>query len=759
MMLNFNRNFFFLFFFVLLINYNVHSQNIPLLVNGQSDYVIHLPSKPSSQCSKAVDELRIYLKKITGIQFTCSDKFFNKAKYIVFEDGYCSDSSFNINQLNKDGFRIKNNNASIFISALDGKGLLNAVYTFLEKYIGCRYYSADEIYIPKKNNILISNLTEDIQNPQFTFRTIHYYNAYQPEYAKLNKLNSSNEDRISSDWGGLWVHTMHKLLPPEKYFNTHPEYFALRNGIRVADQLCLSNPDVLNITVAALRDYMKKIPNARYWSVSQMDNFNYCECDDCRLIDSIEESPSGSIINFVNQVAANFPDKMISTLAYQYSRKAPKTLIPAENVNIMLCTIESDRNKPIAENYETGSFYDDLSYWSLISRNIIIWDYVTNFSHLVCPFPNYHVLQPNIQLFANYGATMIFEQGYAGKSGEMNELRCYLLAKLIWNPTENVDSLITDFLFGYYGKAAPFIRQYIDLSTSELLKSEKPLTLYEPPALHADDYLSAENLDKYFEILKLAAEAVKDDTTKRNRVEMVLQSIRYAWLEVCKYQIYADSWVFEKNPETNGFRIKPKANEILETFYKTAKKYGPSILHEINNPPDEYYRKTSDYFNNAIVNHKAVGKKISFEKQFSRAYKANGQNSLIDGIKGTSDYQVLWQGWFGDYINATIDLDSTENLSSVQISFVDDNQAWIMPPQSVEIKLSDDNVTYYTVASYINPDAGKKQDRQIVTFNIPFEKNANARYVNVKIKNIGKMPAWRGVNDNAWLFVDEIVVR
>ena len=132
-MLNFNRKFFFLIFFFLLINYNVHSQNIPLLVNGQSDYVIHLSSKPSSQCSKAVDELRIYLKKITGIQFPCSDKFFNKAKYIVFEDGYCSDSSFNINQLNKDGFRIKNNNASIFISALDGKGLLNAVYTFLEK--------------------------------------------------------------------------------------------------------------------------------------------------------------------------------------------------------------------------------------------------------------------------------------------------------------------------------------------------------------------------------------------------------------------------------------------------------------------------------------------------------------------------------------------------------------------------------------------------------------------------------------------------
>ncbi len=735
------------------------SQSIYLFKNGQSDYIINLPKKPSKQCSYAVDELRIYLRKITGLQLPCTDKFSMTSKNIIFEEAYCSDNQFNVFQLNKDGFRIKNNNGNIYLSAATGQGLVNAVYTFLEKYIGCRYYSADEIFIPNKKNITITNLTEDIQNPPFTFRTIHYYNAYQSEYAKLNKLNSSNEDRISNDWGGLWVHTLHKLVDPEKYFYTHPEYFALRNGIRVKDQLCLSNPEVLETTISSLKEIMKKIPNAKYWSVSQMDNFNYCECDNCKALDDAEASPSASIINFVNQIAAKFPDKMISTLAYQYSRKAPLTIRPAENVNIMLCSIESNRNIPISSDYSNGSFYDDLANWSLLTQNIIIWDYVTNFSHLVCPFPNFHVLQPNIQMFANYGANMIFEQGFAGKSGEMNELRSYLLAKLIWNPNENIDSLTNDFLNGYYGKAAPYIHQYIDLSTSELIKSEKALTLYEPPATHSDGYLSPENIDKYFQLFSNALIAVQNDSIHTHRVEMALQSIRYAWLEVCKYQIYEKNWVFEKIENTNSFRLKPIASKILESFYTTSKKFGPSILNEINNPPDEYYQKISTYFKNAIVNHKAVGKKISFEKQYSRIYKANGQNSLIDGVKGTNDYQVLWQGWWGDYVNATIDLESVEEINYIEMSFVDDNQAWIMPPESIEIYLSDDNINFKKVANFNNANARKKNEKQIVTFKIPIVNTQNSRFIKLKVNSIGKMPEWRGVNDNAWLFMDEIVVK
>ena len=147
---------------------------------------------------------------------------------------------------------------------------------------------------------------------------------------------------------GTWVHTFNSLVPPEIYFKDHPEYFALRDGKRLPTQLCLTNPEVVKVVIQNLRRQIAQNPRAKYWSVSQNDNRQYCKCDECRALDEKEGSHSGTMINFVNQVAEQFPDYMISTLAYEYTRKAPATIKPAKNVNIMLCSIEVRRDLPIA---------------------------------------------------------------------------------------------------------------------------------------------------------------------------------------------------------------------------------------------------------------------------------------------------------------------------------------------------------------------------------------------------------------------------
>ena len=214
-----------------------------------------------------------------------------------------------------------------------------------------------------------------------------------------NKMRCDrNAWKGAEDWG-MWVHTMFSLVPPEKYFDTHPEYYALMAGKRGKTQLCLTNPDVLKITIEELGKKMKEKPGAKYWSVSQMDTYGSCECNACKAIDDREGSPSGTMIEFINKVAAAFPDKVISTLAYQYTRTAPKKIKPASNVNIMLCTIECDRNKPIDSDTSKGSFYCDLRDWSKISDNILVWDYVIQFTNMIAPFPILHVLQSNIRLF------------------------------------------------------------------------------------------------------------------------------------------------------------------------------------------------------------------------------------------------------------------------------------------------------------------------------------------------------------------------
>lgn len=745
---------------VLLSLLNSYSQDaekvLKLAENGKSDYKIFINTESGISDSTPAMVFRKYFHKVTGISLLFTDKMNSKGKYVVFEEWTESNSQAGVPELNINGFQIDTRDGNLFFRAKNAYGLESAVYFFLEKYLDCRYYSPDCQVFPETGFIEIPKISFFSGTP-FNFRTIHYRNAYDSAYARWHRLQNDKQPGVSNEWG-MWVHTMEKLVPPEKYFSSHPEYFALRNGIRIKDQLCLSNPDVLAITIDSLRVRMEKNPSARYWSISQMDNYNYCQCDRCRMIDSMEGSPSGSIINFVNLVAMQFPDKVISTLAYQYSRKPPLFIRPAPNVNIMLCTIECDRSKPIENDTSAGSFYSDLKSWASISDNILVWDYVTNFSHLVAPFPNFHVLQPNILLFAGNHVSMMFEQGYNGAGGEFNELRCYLLSKLLSVPDLDVDKTMMDFLNGYYGAAAKFIYEYIKTQTLALQQSGKALTLYEPPAKHANGYLSPELIEKYFLLFDSAMAVIKDDTVLTKRVIMVLQSVRYAWLEVSKYQVFTDNWIFEKN-ESGRYVVKKRALEILDDFCSTANKYGPPILHETRLTPDEYGQKMKKYFNYAIVRNLAAGKKISFARPCSPQYSANGNGSLVDGVRGTEDYQLLWQGWWGDDMLATIDLENSQKISALEITCLDDNKSWIMAPASFRVEVSTDGKTFTQAAFLKNKQAGAQLPAQIIRFDLPFKTPVNARFIRVTVKNTGRLPDWRGVNRNAWIFLDEIVVK
>ncbi len=75
------------------------------------------------------------------------------------------------------------------------------------------------------------------------------------------------------------------------------------NGKRLIDQICLSNEGVFTIVVEKLKTDMLIEPDKQVWSVSQNDNFSYCQCEGCSKIINEEKSPAGPIIRFVNRVA------------------------------------------------------------------------------------------------------------------------------------------------------------------------------------------------------------------------------------------------------------------------------------------------------------------------------------------------------------------------------------------------------------------------------------------------------------------------
>lgn len=469
----------------------------------------------SKEFPRAVKILAEYLTKITDAEFTIQETTTVYPSILLKKVDH-GDS----------GFRYRIYDKDIEIEAGNEQAMVYAVYDWLERIVGCRYYSRTYEYIPFDANLTVC--FEDYEfTPILQYREIHYRDYGDPVFAEKHKM-VPNCKRDES-WG-FWCHSFETLCPPEEYFAEHPEYFSLYEGKRVGknSQLCLSNPDVFDIVLKNLKKHIAEKPDAKYWSVSQNDNAAYCQCDKCREMNERDGSPMGSVLNFVNRIAEHFPDKTISTLAYWYTRKAPAITRPADNVHIMLCNIEANRGLPIETDEKSSGSRQELLDWKEICKNVFLWDYCVQFRNLVSPFPNLRVLGPNIRFFVENNVRSLFSQCNREIGGEFHELRGYLLAKLMWDPYIDERAVMIDFLNGYYKQAGPIILKYIDLIHDEMEKAGGELSIFGGPLDAKDTYLREDLFRQYEALFEEAIAAVAGDSDTLFRVKTAAMPVYYA---------------------------------------------------------------------------------------------------------------------------------------------------------------------------------------------------------------------------------------
>jgi hypothetical protein len=553
---------------------------LQLTNNGESGYKIVICRTASEIVKHAVAEFRMYLKQISDadIPIITDDQPLGRQEIIVGDSDHLKQvkASIDFHRLGSDGFTTCTGDEYLVMAGGSDQGTLYAVYSFLEKYLGCRWYSSKVSHIPRKSEITIDQIN-DTQIPSLKFREVYYADAMDPAFAARQKLNGNasiiQNGKLAREkhrgWG-TWCHTFYTFVPPDKYFAEHPEYFSLINGKREpVSQLCVTNPDVFKITLAELKKRIQENPEDHYWDVSQNDRHSNCTCPKCQAVDEREVTPMGSVLEFVNKIASEFPDKTISTLSYQYTRRPPAKIRPAENVSIMLCSIECNRSEAILTDPLSASFRSDVQDWSEICDKVFIWDYVVQFSNLVSPFPNLRVLQPNVQFFVANNAQGMFAQGNREVHGEFAHLRAYLLAKLLWDPDCDVNKIMDDFLSGYYGAAGRLIREYIDLMHDELEKSGKPLNIFGGPKDHVDGYLSEELIARYDEIFDDAEQCVASDPEVLLRVQEARMPLMYAKLEL-------------------GIGDLAERKEVAERLFSIADSVGLLAFNEWNLPIEKY---------------------------------------------------------------------------------------------------------------------------------------------------------------------------
>ena len=514
-----------------------------LISEGKSNYKIFVSAGASEPEQYAATELQKYLEKISGCKLPITHQAGPEEQviYVGFQEVPPAVlSGLDTARFGNEEYLIRSDGRYLLLAGGGSRGTLYGVLGYLSDYLGCRWYTREVVKVPPQSTLRLHPV-EDRQRPAFEYREAWYREAYDTEWALHNRLNPSIVPLPDSLGGSYitypFVHTFYQLVPPERYFAGHPEYFSEVNGVRRGKdaQLCLTNPEVVNIATRQVLDWIEEHPRANVFSVDQNDGEGYCTCTNCRALDEAEGSHAGSLLAFVNQiadtVAKHHPAIKLQTLAYAYTEVPPKNLRPADNLTIRLCHYNYCSAHPIEACTHHERYRERLAQWKSIAKRITIWDYFTDFAHYLMPFPNFETLKHDVKFYADQGVIGLFAQGNnvpKRGGGEFSELRAWVLAQLMWNPEQDAQALVDEFVQQVYGAAAPYLSEYIRLLHEQVQPDSVYFSIWSQPT--EVNYLGLATIQQADSLFERARQAAAADTALAARVELAYLPVLYTKL-------------------------------------------------------------------------------------------------------------------------------------------------------------------------------------------------------------------------------------
>ncbi|MBQ6072612.1 MAG: GH92 family glycosyl hydrolase [Bacteroidales bacterium] len=242
----------------------------------------------------------------------------------------------------------------------------------------------------------------------------------------------------------------------------------------------------------------------------------------------------------------------------------------------------------------------------------------------------------------------------------------------------------------------------------------------------------------------------------------------------CDDMIVENPWFIVESPVFNAFtRVEIGAmDKDYQIWYK--------IIPEGTTPlvPYELYERPFTISRNATVFAYCLDKegnrsfdtkttlrqtgndyKVTLAHPYSPVYSGGGDNAIVDGIRGTSNFRLGgWQGFQGCDLEAVIDLGEEKTLSRISAGFLQSTGSWIVLPRWVEFYTSEDGETFTQQCHQTHDVDPQDYTSQIHEFTQPV--SVKARYVKVVAKSFGELPAWHlGAGGQSHIFIDEVTVN
>ena len=575
---------------------------VTLLENGEVKVTVVYSDGASESLIAAADFMAATLERMSGSNgVRTAVKEGSESGFSIYVGRTANSALIDLSDVKDDGYKLEIKPEGIYIVGKTDDAARNGIYDFLETHLECMYVSPENTYVPIFPTVKLA-LEEKTVNPTITWRKVYQFESLLNGWYERLKMNGTvvkdgeNNMELYNEWG-TWCHSSFEFVPPEKYFDEHPEYYAKFLGKRryqfnvlgrtFPTHLCYTNEEVYQIAEAELVKRIEANPEVKFWDFSIMDTyFATCRCKECKKFNKEAGSEMGTLLAFLNRLADaikdDYPDVYLSTLAYQRVKNPPKNMKCAPNLCINVCAFPGTQSYPYSTEggiKASREFAERVVEWGKICDNILVWDYVVNFTHLKLPFPNFEFQKENLEFYLENNIRFVFHQGSREPMDENAEMRTYLLSRQLWDKDVDLLALAKKYVAVVYGDAAGLVEEYMDLQNSAMIESGVDLSLYDNPKKHKNGYLSSKLTDKYLELTeKMLEVAENSDTVNVKAVEMLRVNALYAKMTDASWDYRAKKAAFEEFKALSEKYNFTKSGEIVEMSRFVEKDYPRTLI-------------------------------------------------------------------------------------------------------------------------------------------------------------------------------------
>lgn len=456
-------NFLFICLLGLLTNVsNVYATSIVIVKDHQPKASIVLPDSASVQIRNAAKILQDYIKQSTGalLPVTKNVQSNNISIHIGLTD-FVKKKRINLKNIDEDGFILQQVDGQNFIIVGGSDwGTEFGIYSFLERYVGVVWLMPTDmgVDIPEHATLTLPDV-KVIDSPKYLSRQMSPINIESKDvlgiWGRFNRLRG----RV------VFHHNLLNLLDPTQYGKTNPDFYLNADTSKHGQwQPNFSARGISDSASTKIVRYFNQNPKIKSYSLGINDSRNFDESSASMQRRSGKknylglEDVSDDYFRWANTVAEKvtkvFPDKLFGLLAYNNVAEPPSEKIGVNSHIVPFLTYERMRWADAAIEQQGHQLNSD---WEKRSKNIGWYDYTYGLSYLV-PRVWFHEMQD----YLIWGTKHHVKHYYAELYPNWGEgPKPWVQSKLLWNPGQNVDSLLNIWYVRTAGeKAAPSLKEF-----------------------------------------------------------------------------------------------------------------------------------------------------------------------------------------------------------------------------------------------------------------------------------------------------------